>query len=104
MSITGINTCPECKLPITVRANDSNVIICSHCFAPIKKMEGYLKERINLLITKDESSAIQIGTTGEWDGRQFEIIGRVRYVFVEGYTNIWTMLLEAGNTLLLVES
>ncbi len=104
MSITGINTCPECALLITVRANNTNVVICSHCYAPIKKMEGYLRARINLLVIKDEGSPIQLGTTGEWDGKKFEIIGRVRYVFVEGYTNYWTMLFDGGETLLLAES
>ena len=104
MSITGINTCPECKLPITVQAHNTTVIICSHCFAPIKKMEGYLKERINLLITKDAGSPIQIGTTGECDGKKFEIIGRARYIFEEGYANYWTILFDGGEVSMLVES
>lgn len=104
MSITGINSCPECKLPITIRAINSNVVICSHCYAPIKKMEGYLQARINLLVAKDESSPIQLGTTGEWDGKKFEIIGRARYVFVEGTANFWTMLFDGGEILLLAEN
>jgi uncharacterized membrane protein YeaQ/YmgE (transglycosylase-associated protein family) len=80
------------------------VIICTHCYAPIKITDGYLTSRINLLVTRDDSSPIQIGTTGEWKGRKFEITGRVRCVFDEGYTNNWTMVFDGGDMLMLVES
>jgi hypothetical protein len=105
MSITGIYTCPDCKLPVTTRTAAANVIVCPHCFAPIKRMtDGHLQERINLLVTREDSTPIQTGTSGEWKGRKFEIIGRVRAVFVEGFTNYWTMLFEEGDILMLAES
>lgn len=105
MSITGIYTCPECKQPVTTRCTATNVIVCSHCYAPIERqLDGYLNQRANLLITRDDSSPIQIGTRGAWDKRQFEIIGRMRCVFVEGYTNNWTMLFDGGDIGMLVES
>lgn len=104
MSNTAIHTCPDCKLPVTIRCVTTNVIICSHCYAPVKITDGYLTSRINLLVTKDESSPIQIGTTGEWKKRKFEIIGRVRCLFDEGYTNNWTMFFDGGDMLTLVES
>jgi hypothetical protein len=103
MSITGIHICPECKLPITVKSHATNLVICSHCYAPVRKLEGYLKERANVVIAKDELTPIQIGTYGKWGDKKFEIIGRVRCVYNEGYTNNWTMLFDDGSISMLVE-
>lgn len=105
MSITGIYTCPDCQRPVTARSAAANVIVCPHCYAPIKKTgDGHLKERINLLVVKEECTPIQIGTRGEWKGKKFEVIGRVRSVFVEDYSNYWTILFDEGDLLMLVES
>lgn len=103
MSITGLQTCPECKRTITIRSYATNVIICSHCFAPIKKLERYIKERTNLVIAKDELTPIQIGSHGKWNDKKFEIIGRVRCIYSEGYTNNWTMLFDDDSIKMLVE-
>ncbi|THU40910.1 DUF4178 domain-containing protein [Niastella caeni] len=105
MSITGIHTCPDCNLPLTYRCADTNVIVCSHCFAPVKKpADGHLAQRVNLLIAKDEVTPIQIGTQGEWSGKKFEIIGRLRCVFADGFTNNWTMYFDDGGIMMLVEN
>lgn len=104
MSITGLQTCPECKRTIAIRSYATNVIICPHCYAPIQKLERYLKGRINLVIAKDELTPIQIGTHGKWNDKKFEIIGRVRCVYSEGVTNNWTMLFDDDSIMMLVEN
>jgi hypothetical protein len=103
MSITGLQTCPECKRTITIKSYATNVIICPHCYAPVQKLERYLKERINLVIAKDDLTPIQIGTHGKWNDKMFEIIGRVRCVYSEGFTNNWTMLFDDDTIMMLVE-
>jgi hypothetical protein len=103
MSITGLQTCPECKRTITIKSYATNVIICPHCYAPVQKLERYLKERINLVIAKDDLTPIQIGTHGKWNDKKFEIIGRVRCVYSEGFTNNWTMLFDDDTIMMLVE-
>lgn len=104
MSITGLQTCPECKRTIAIRSYETNIITCSHCYAPIQKQERYLKERANVIIAKDELTPIQIGTHGQWKGKKFEIIGRVRCVYSEDYTNNWTMLFNDETITMLVEN
>jgi hypothetical protein len=104
MSITGLQTCPECKRTIAIKSYATNVIICLHCYAPIQKLERFLKERINLVIARDELTPIQIGTHGKWNGKKFEIIGRVRCVYSEGFTNNWTMLFDDDSVMMLVEN
>ncbi|MBO9200899.1 MULTISPECIES: DUF4178 domain-containing protein [Niastella] len=103
MSITGIFTCPECQRAINAKNAPTNVIVCSHCFAPLKKAAGALNERINLLITNDTSSPIQIGTRGVWKRKSFEIIGRVQCFYEDALFNNWTMLLDDGDIMMLVE-
>lgn len=103
MSITGLQTCPECTRTIAIKSYATNVIICPHCYAPVQKLERYLKGRINLVIAKDELTPIQIGTSGKWNDKKFEIIGRVRCVYNEGFTNNWTMLFDDDTIKMLVE-
>jgi hypothetical protein len=57
-----------------------------------------------LNVVTDDCTPIQLGTCGEWKGRKFELIGRLRCVFVENYTNNWTMLFDEGDIMMLVES
>ena len=40
-------------------------------------------------------SPFQIGTTGEWNGKGFEIIGRVRVEWEQGSWNEWCLLYDA---------
>lgn len=103
MSITGLQTCPECTRTIAIKSYATNVIICPYCYAPVQKLERYLKGRINLVIAKDVLTPVQIGTYGKWNDKKFEIIGRVRCVYNEGFTNNWTMLFDDDTIKMLVE-
>ncbi len=49
-------------------------------------------------------SPFQIGTKGEWEGKGFEIVGRVRVEWQEGSWNEWCILYDAATTGWLAEA
>jgi ribosomal protein L37AE/L43A len=105
MSITGIHTCPVCQTTVTFRSRLTNMICCPHCKARLeRKDDGFLELRNDVPAVQDQLSPLQVGTRGEWNRKKFELIGRTRSVYEEDYTNNWTMLMEDGTIMHLVES
>ena len=105
MSITGIYSCPACSNTLTFRSTVTNIITCAHCNAVLEKKENdTLRQRSDLRAITEQYSPVEVGTHGEWAGDRFEIIGRARCLFPEGYVNMWTMCVDNNRLLLLVES
>lgn len=45
---------------------------------------------------REGNSALHIGKQGEVLGRKFEVVGRVRYGYEDGYWDEWNVLLDTG--------
>lgn len=52
----------------------------------------------------DDMTLLRVGTTGTWGGREFTLMGRIRYHFEDGYENCWLMNFMEGKKSWLSES
>lgn len=52
----------------------------------------------------DDWSYIQIGTTGEYKSKPFEVVGRIRLQLRSEYKNFWCAADQSGDTLWIAES
>ena len=81
-------TCPECKTTQSLRSDKSLVFICTTC-------GSLLRDETSLDLPKRpipaDWSVVQIGSTGSFKGKAFEVIGRVRLQLQKEYKNYWSI-------------
>ncbi|MES2892022.1 MAG: DUF4178 domain-containing protein [Bacteroidota bacterium] len=92
MITASIFPCPNCAHLLTFSSAETTLIICSSCANPVKRTGGSLQVRPDLHIVTN-ASVIQPGSTGEWDGKSFTVLGRFRAWFDESVFSYWTIQL-----------
>jgi len=89
-STTSISQCPACGKVVSFASQKTNVAICPVCWAPLLRTEGRVVLK-SVAIIQDSKDLIQPGTTGEWKGNGFSVLGRARVWFDESVFNYWTI-------------
>jgi hypothetical protein len=62
------------------------------------RIDGAFKNMGKIAILPFDISPIQIGTSGRVDNLNFEVVGRVRWGWVDGSWNEWMLLMADGTT------
>ena len=87
--------CPQCGAPVTFRSSIAVFAVCEHCRSMVV-LRGAAAESMGVMAAlPPDLSPFQIGTKGEWKGRGFEIVGRLRVEWEEGSWNEWSILYDA---------
>lgn len=96
--------CPKCGAPVTFRSSIAVFAVCEHCRSMVV-LRGADAELMGVMAAlPPDLSPFQIGTRGEWKGRGFEIVGRLRVEWEEGSWNEWCILYDANTTGWLAEA
>jgi ribosomal protein S27AE len=96
--------CPQCGAPVTFRSSIAVFAVCEHCRSMVV-LRGDAAESMGVMAAlPPDLSPFQIGTKGEWKGRGFEIVGRLRVEWDEGSWNEWCILYDAKTTGWLAEA
>ena len=96
--------CPQCGAPVTFRSSIAVFAVCEHCRSMVV-LRGADAELMGVMAAlPPDLSPFQIGTRGEWKGRGFEIVGRLRVEWEEGSWNEWCILYDANTTGWLAEA
>src|SRR3954447_20204522 len=96
--------CPQCGAPVNFRSSIAVFAVCEHCRSMVV-LRGEQAERIGeMAALPPDLSPFQIGTTGEWKGRGFEIVGRLRIEWEQGSWNEWCITYDATKTGWLAEA
>ena len=96
--------CPQCGAPVTFRSSLAVFAVCENCRSMVV-LRGADAELMGVMAAlPPDLSPFQIGTRGEWKGRGFEIVGRLRVEWEEGSWNEWCILYDAKTTGWLAEA
>lgn len=96
--------CPQCGAPVTFRSSIAVFAVCEHCRSMVV-LRGADAELMGVMAAlPPDLSPFQIGTRGEWKGRGFEIVGRLRVEWEEGSWNEWCILYDTNTTGWLAEA
>ncbi len=96
--------CPQCGAPVTFQSSIAVFAVCEHCRSMVV-LRGAALEALGVMAAlPPDLSPFQIGTRGEWKGRGFEIVGRLRVEWEEGSWNEWCILYDAKTTGWLAEA
>jgi len=81
--------CPNCGAAVPFASAIAVFAVCGHCRSSVVRRDAQVELMGQQAQLPPDISPLQIGTRGEFDGRSFTIIGRVRVGYREGTWNEW---------------
>ena len=86
--------CPQCGAPVTFLSSVTVFAVCEHCRAMVVMRDAKVDTMGSMAELPPDLSPFQIGAKGQWEGKGFEIVGRVRVEWQEGSWNEWCILYD----------
>lgn len=93
--------CPNCGAPVAFQSAASPVAICGYCRSTVVRDGDALRKIGESAELFDDRSALQLGTSGQFQNRGFTLIGRLQLGYggsgatdVEGRWNEWHALFD----------
>lgn len=97
--------CPACGAPVVFRVSSSLVSVCEYCHSLVARGDRRLEDLGKVAAIIETNSPLELGKTGRYRDKPFEIVGRVQYRHAAGGTwdewyasfpgNRWGWLAEA---------
>jgi hypothetical protein len=88
MSVSSYD-CPQCGAPVKFQSSIAVFAVCEHCRSMVVRKDLNLETIGVMAELPPDLSPLQIGTRGEWKGRSFELLGRIRVEWGQGSWNEW---------------
>lgn len=99
-----IHHCPDCQTVVRLKTGRSNFVVCAGCGSLLRKSES------NVLLSKpgyiafQATDALRPGSTGKWEEKTIEILGRIRLYGTDIVSSIWSVRQEGGELMWLQSS
>ncbi|MEM8694748.1 MAG: DUF4178 domain-containing protein [Pseudomonadota bacterium] len=84
--------CPNCGAEVIFRSPALPARICDYCHSTVKRIADGVELAGEVAVLPFDVSPIQIGTRGEYGGKPFDVIGRIRLAYDQGAWNDWLCL------------
>lgn len=89
-------TCPSCGAAVTFKSRFSALSVCSFCKSVLLREGKNLTYSGKMAELSEDMTVLQIGTKGNIGPNSFEIIGRVKVDWEEGFWNEWYLVQNDG--------
>ncbi len=96
--------CPSCGAPVEFRWADAVQTVCPYCSSVLVRHDVALERVGKVSVPPSADSRIQLGTTGEYRGRPFTVVGRIAYAWERGVWNEWHVVTGDGRSGWLAEA
>lgn len=96
--------CPACGAEVKFLSKSCIFAVCSYCKSSLVRQDMDLEKIGTMADLQDDLAPLQIGTTGMYEGKCFEVIGRLRIAYDDGYWNEWYALFPDGSEAWLPEA
>lgn len=90
-------SCPNCGAEVTFRSPALPSRVCDYCHTILVRSGGGIEMVGKAAVLPFDVSPIQVGTAGTYDGRDFSVVGRVRWGWTDGSWNEWMVLFGDGS-------
>lgn len=97
-------SCPSCGAALKFHSKASVFAVCSFCKSTLVRHDMDLSLLGKMSELQDDLTALQVGTTGFYQNRPFEIIGRLRVSYQSGFWNEWYCIFANGEEAWLAEA
>lgn len=90
--------CPNCGATLRFAWSGSVQTVCERCRSILVRRDVDVERVGEVSDPPPDTSPIQLGTTGRFDGRAFGVIGRLAYEYEGGTWSEWHLLFSDGMT------
>ncbi len=91
-------SCPNCGAAVEFRWSSAVQTVCAHCRSVLVRHDVDLRKVGEVADLPPDSSPIQIGTTGRFEGDAFTVTGRIVYEYEQGTWNEWHLAFGDGTS------
>ena len=88
--------CPGCGADVQFTSAASVMAVCGYCQTTVLKDADSVRDLGKMGVVLEDYSEIQIGTSGNYAGRQFNVIGRLQLRYPAGFWNEWYVIFDDG--------
>lgn len=97
-------SCPGCGAQVAFRSHASVMAVCEYCKTTVLKDADSVKDFGKMSAVLEDYSPLQLGSSGVFGGRAFDVIGRIQLRYSAGMWNEWYLLFEDGSAAWLGDS
>jgi len=96
--------CPNCGAEVTFRSSALPTRVCDYCRTMLVRSDEGVAMAGQAAALPFDISPVQTGMRGSFEGRPFEVIGRIRWGWTDGSWNEWMLLFGDGSSAWLGEA
>src|SRR5580698_2132121 len=90
--------CPSCGAPVTFRWSSAVQTVCPFCHSILVRDDLNLKNVGKVADLPPNPSPIQLLTSGTYNNKNFDVIGRIIYEYEQGGWNEWHIVFSDGTS------
>src|SRR5580698_945249 len=90
--------CPSCGAPVTFRWSSAVQTVCPFCHSILVRDDLTLKNVGKVADLPPDPSPIQLLTSGTYNNKKFDVLGRIIYEYEQGGWNEWHILFSDGTS------
>lgn len=88
--------CPSCGAPVSFRAQHTLYAVCSACGTLLVRQDVDVQDLGKVASLQPDGTPLRLGTQGTYQGKTFELLGRIQIRTLEGFWNEWYLLYSDG--------
>jgi hypothetical protein len=89
-------SCPQCGAPVKFESAASVMVVCGSCRSTLLKDADSVRRIGEMAEVLEDYSPIQIGSTGKYLNKRFDVVGRLQLRYDAGFWNEWYVYFEDG--------
>lgn len=97
MSVLQVN-CPTCSSPVPFKGEFSTHAVCPACDSLLVRKGTNVDQIGKVAEIQPDGSPIQIGTSGFYEGKNFQVVGRIQQSYGDGFWNEWYLFYSDGRS------
>jgi hypothetical protein len=90
--------CPSCGAPVTFRWSSAVQTVCPFCHSILVRNDLILENVGKVADLPPDPSPIQLLTSGTYNNKRFDVIGRIIYEYEQGGWNEWHIVFSDGTS------
>lgn len=88
--------CPACGAQAEFKSAASVMAVCAYCRSSLLREADSVRSIGRMSEVIEDHTRIQIGTSGQYEGRNFGVVGRIQLRYEDGFWNEWYTLFDDG--------
>lgn len=97
-------SCPACGGELEFKSRFSAMCICPYCQSVLLKKDELWQQQGKMAALPQDMSPFQIGTHGIYAKQAFEMIGKLKVAWSDGFWNEWYLIEQDGTAAWLAEA